>query len=133
MNCGARVESCGRKRSLDESSQTDDRADGPGATETHTGQNGSTKLENSKNLALLFESIENENKPQIRVWQQVKHDEKTEEVRRLSANPEEIFEVIAKAWQDIFRRWDKEVKPISPNLEEKLPTLVGHATKHGNG
>ena len=26
------------------------------------------------------------------------------------ADPQEIREVIAKAWQDIFRRWDTEAK-----------------------
>ena len=64
--------------------------------------------------ALLFEWIRNESRPQTRVLQK------------------EIHEVIARAQQDIFRRWDKEEKPTWQNLEE-LPTPVGHATTDGIG
>ena len=42
----------------------------------------------------------------------MKYDEETkEEVRTLIADRGEIHEVTAKAWQDIFKRWDKEAKP----------------------
>ena len=48
----------------------------------------------------------------MRVLQLVKHDEDRTQI----ADPEEIHEVIAKAWRDIFRRWDKEVEPACQHL-----------------
>ena len=67
----------------------------------------------------------------MRVPQNVRHDEEThEEVKTLMADPEEIHEVIAKAWQDIFRRWDKEAKPSWQKFERNF---VGHGTEDGNG
>ena len=65
------------------------------------------KLEESckAGSSLPFEWIKNENRPQMRVLQQMKRDSETrEEVRTLITDPAEIHEVIAKAW---CRRWDK--------------------------
>ena len=43
------------------------------------------------------------------ILQHVILDEETNDVvRALIAGSAEIHEVIARAWQDIFRRWDKE-------------------------
>ena len=54
----------------------------------------------------------------------MRHDEETnEEVRVLISDPEEIHEVTASAWQDIFRRWDKESKPTWHNFERNYPHL----------
>ena len=39
------------------------------------------------------------------------------------ADPKEIHEVIAKAWQDIFRRWDKDAKPTWQNFVRNCPHL----------
>ena len=39
------------------------------------------------------------------------------------ADPEEIHEVIAKARQDIFRRWDKEAKPTWQKFESNHQLL----------
>ena len=68
--------------------------------------------------SLVFEWIKNESRPQMRVLQQMKHDNETkEEIRPLIADPEETHEVMANAWQDIFRKWDKEAKPTWQNFE----------------
>ena len=78
-----RLESSGRERSHDESSQTDDRADGPDASATQSGH-----LETQSGRT-----------PRIgQIRQHVRHDEETsEEIRKVIADPEEIHEVIAKA------------------------------------
>ena len=68
--------------------------------------------------ALLFEWIRNERRPQMSVLQMKRDDERTEEIRTLITDPEEIHEVIAKAWHDIFRRWDKEEKRTWQNIEK---------------
>ena len=44
--------------------------------------------------------------------------ETNEEVRTLIADPEEIHEVIAKAWEDTCRRWDKEAEPTCQNFDK---------------
>ena len=42
----------------------------------------------------------------------VRHDEETnEEVGALTVDPKKIHEVVAKAWQHVFSRLDKEAKP----------------------
>ena len=58
----------------------------------------------------------NDNRPQTKVLQQMQRDNETrEEIGTLIADSEEIHEVIAMAWRDIFRRWDKEAKPTWQN------------------
>ena len=49
--------------------------------------------------------------------------EAREDIRTLLADLAEIHEVIAKAWQDIFRRWDKEVRPTWQNFERSYQHL----------
>ena len=73
--------------------------------------------------ALLFEWIRNENRPKMRVLQKNCDGETTEEIRTLISDPEEIHEVIARGWQDIFRRWDKEEKPTWQNFERNFQHL----------
>ena len=53
--------------------------------------------------ALLFGWIRNESRPKMRVFKVKRDDETTEELRTLIIDPEEIHEVIAKAWQDTFK------------------------------
>ena len=83
------------------------------------------KLQESRKAgsALLFEWIRNESRPQMRVLQKKRDDETTEEIRTLTTDPEEIHEVIARARQDIFRRWDKEEKPTWQNFERNYQHL----------
>ena len=74
--------------------------------------------------SLLSEGIKNESRPQMRVLQQMKRDDDTkEELKTLLADPEEVHELIAKAWQDIFRRWDKEAKPTWQHFERNYQHL----------
>ena len=100
------VESSGRKRSHDESTQTHDRDDGPDAPEHRRDrwnyEVGKLQESCKAGSALLFEWIRNESRPQMRVLQKKRDDEKTEEIRTLITDPEEIHEVIARAWQDIL-------------------------------
>ena len=59
----------------------------------------------------------------MRVLQHMKRDdEPKEEIRTLPADPEEIHEVMAKAWQDIYRRCDNEAKPTRQNFERTTNT-----------
>ena len=62
--------------------------------------------------APLFEWIRNESRPQMRVLQKKRDDETTEEIRTLITDPEEIHEVIARAWQDIFRGRETDVAEL---------------------
>ena len=59
----------------------------------------------------------------MRVLQKKRDDETTEEIRTLMTDREQIHEVIARAWQDIFRRWDKEEKPTWQNFERNYQHL----------
>ena len=102
------VESNGRKRSPDKSSQTDGRADGPDASDTQTGQVEGQSGETPRIVQCMIVTAlgmdKEESRPQMRVLQQLKRDDETkEEIRTPTVDSEEIHEVIAEAWQDILR------------------------------
>ena len=40
-----------------------------------------------------------------------------------SGHPQKFHKVSVKAWQDIFRRWDKETKPAWQHLERNCQYL----------
>ena len=104
-----RVESSGRKRSLDEAHEQMVVLTVQ-MHQKHRRERWKQKIAKAPRIEQrLFEWVKNENRPHMRVLQQEKNDGETKEVRTLMADPEEIHDVIAKAWQDISKRWDKEV------------------------